>query len=70
VQLVLQPVLHHCRSIAWSFLEKLAFGLPMEAVSVNSSGAISDQKTSKFFGSHLEESIAGHVGVSGVNGVY
>jgi hypothetical protein len=32
----------------------------------DSTSAVCDQKTSKFFVSHIEESIAGHVGVSGV----
>jgi hypothetical protein len=34
--------------------------------SVNGAGAVCDQKTSKFFVSHQEESMAGHVGVNGV----
>jgi hypothetical protein len=33
--------------------------------SVNGAGAGCDQKTSKFFASHWEESMAGHVGVNG-----
>jgi hypothetical protein len=33
---------------------------------VNSPGAVFDQKTSKFFVSHQEESMAGHVNVNGV----
>jgi hypothetical protein len=33
---------------------------------VNSAGAVCDQKTSKFFISHQKESMAGHVGISGV----
>jgi hypothetical protein len=37
-------------------------------VSVNGAGAVCDQKTSKFFVSHQEESMAGHVGVKGGGG--
>jgi hypothetical protein len=36
------------------------------SASVNSTGAVCDQKTSKFFVSHWEESMAGHVGINGV----
>jgi hypothetical protein len=32
----------------------------------NSTGAVCGQKTSKFFVSHREESIAGHVGIKGI----
>jgi hypothetical protein len=34
--------------------------------SVNSADAVCDQKISKFFVSHLKESMAGHMGISGV----
>jgi hypothetical protein len=46
----------------------MTFGLfpPRLPLSVNSSGEVCDQKISKVFVSHLEESIAGHVGVNGV----
>jgi hypothetical protein len=37
-----------------------------EARFVNGAGAVCDQKTSKFFVSHHKESMAGHVGVTGV----
>jgi hypothetical protein len=33
---------------------------------VNSNGVVSGQKSSKFFVLHVEESMAGHVGVNGV----
>jgi hypothetical protein len=33
---------------------------------VNGAGAVCDQKTSKFFVSSGEESMAGHMGVNGV----
>jgi hypothetical protein len=33
---------------------------------VNDSGAVSDQKISKFFMSHMEKPMAGHMGVNGV----
>jgi hypothetical protein len=33
---------------------------------VNGTGAVCDQKTSKFFVSHWEESMAGYVGINGV----
>jgi hypothetical protein len=36
------------------------------AKNINSTGAVCGQKTSKFFISHCEESMAGHEGVSGV----
>jgi hypothetical protein len=36
------------------------------AQGVNDTGAVCDQKTSKFFVSHQKESMAGHVGVKGV----
>jgi hypothetical protein len=49
--------LHHGGSIS-SWL-----ALPQN---VNSAGTVSNQKTSKFFVSHWEEPMAGHVGVKGV----
>jgi hypothetical protein len=33
---------------------------------VNNSGAVCDQKTSKFLVSHREESMARHVGINGI----
>jgi hypothetical protein len=33
---------------------------------VNGAGGVCDQKTSKFFVSHWEKSMAGHVGVNGI----
>jgi hypothetical protein len=32
---------------------------------VNGTGAVCDQKISKFFVSHWEESMAGHMGING-----
>jgi hypothetical protein len=43
------------------FLQVISFNLYKTC-----SGAVSDQKISKFFVSHVEESMAGHVGINGV----
>jgi hypothetical protein len=40
--------------------------IPTAYRSVNSAGAVCDQKTSRFFVSHQKESMAGHVGVNGI----
>jgi hypothetical protein len=41
--------------------------LSVSPQNVNSTGAVCDQKTSKFFVSHQEESMARPVGIIGVN---
>jgi hypothetical protein len=38
----------------------------MSFIIVNSADTVCDQKTSKFFVSHREESMAGHMGINGV----
>jgi hypothetical protein len=40
--------------------------MEMSSRPVNSSSALSEQKTSKFFVSHWEESIAGLMGINGI----
>jgi hypothetical protein len=40
------------------------FSAVRSAGAVNGNDALSDQKISKFFVSHVEESMAGHVGVT------
>jgi hypothetical protein len=42
------------------------WGVRFYSHTVNSAGAVCDQKISKFFVSSGEESMAGHVGVNGV----
>jgi hypothetical protein len=41
-------------------------GLPILCHGINGNGVVCDQKSSKFFVSHVEESIAGHMGKNGV----
>jgi hypothetical protein len=50
----------------WEFIKLWLMIHALVCECVNGTGAVCDQETSKFFVSHQEESMAGHVGVKGV----
>jgi hypothetical protein len=52
--------------ISLSYTGFISFGYVPSSGIVNGNGVVSSQKISKFFVSHMEESMAGHISVSGV----